>query len=59
MSAGWASVMDRVLLLLEVSSVALTLPLDFSLSFERIRISRTGPVPEACLYHCKLVIVVL
>lgn len=52
-SAVWEAVMDNELLLREVFSVTRSLPLFFSLSFKRIKISRTRPLPESCLYHCK------
>lgn len=54
-----AAVMDRELLWVEVSRVALSLPWSFSLSFERINTSMAGPLPESCLYHCRAAMDVL
>jgi hypothetical protein len=58
-SSHRVAVMDKELLWLEVSRVALSLPLRFSLSFERIKISWAGPSPDFCLYHCRAVMDVL
>ena len=58
-SSGCAAVMYRELLWAEVFRVTLSLPLCFSLSFERTKISMAGPLPESCLYHCRAVMDVL